>query len=219
MSRASKFITTFDEGLVSDAVDFAANSALGPISKSIPSDNSEHPDLDANAKEEPEDHAAAIIPELEKVIPAVMESWSNRLIKLIEDNVGYDKVVDTTGMSTKKEDDSYLSKSDAVDNAHSSIIGAAISNIIENLGDDIPLELAEIIENALHEVDPEGDMSVEDAISRLSNDDAQKLYFDIKTYMSKNQLNAEDSDPNQTQVSPESKVPSQNKTTDRKSVV
>jgi hypothetical protein len=68
--------------------------------------------------------------------------------------------------------------------------------IFDNLGKDISLELSELIEDALQSVDPNGDLSVEEAVSKLRIDDAQKLYFDIKSYLDKNNTDSSSQDNN-----------------------
>jgi hypothetical protein len=123
------------------------------------------------------------------------------IIKLLEDN-GYDVVPSdvqsdgsTDTLSGLLQNNGRLSSGpDGSTNSNSKVIGAAIQNIVNNLGKDISLELSELIEDALQAVDPNGDLSVEDAVSKLRSDDAQKLYFGIKSYLDKSSTDSDTQD-------------------------
>jgi hypothetical protein len=118
---------------------------------------------------------------------------ARHIIRLLEDN-GYDVVpsdvqsdgsTDTLSGLLQNTNGRTFNDSSGSYNRNSMIIGAAIQNIVDNLGKDISLELSELIEDALQSVDPNGDLSVEEAVSKLRSDDAQKLYYDIQSYLNK----------------------------------
>jgi hypothetical protein len=129
---------------------------------------------------------------------------ARHIIRLLEDN-GYDVVpsdvqsdgsTDTLSGLLQNTNGRTFNDSSGSYNRNSMIIGAAIQNIVDNLGKDISLELSELIEDALQSVDPNGDLSVEEAVSKLRIDDAQKLYFDIKSYLDKNNTDSSSQDNN-----------------------
>jgi hypothetical protein len=123
------------------------------------------------------------------------------IIKLLE-NTGYDVTPSEPQSDGTTDPLSNLlysgGKSPDVDSSsgNNKIIGAAIQNIVDNLGKDVSLELSELIESALQSVDPNGDLSVADAVSKLPLEDAQKLYFDIKSYLDKNNTDSSSQDNN-----------------------
>jgi hypothetical protein len=77
------------------------------------------------------------------------------------------------------------------DSSDPNTIGAAVANFVEHQGDDLPMDLAEIIETSLEVIDPNGEMSISDAVSKMSMDDASKLYNDVKTYCDEHQIDFE----------------------------